>query len=55
KRPKLVIQKIYQDAIEYVLNNADEKIVIQPTKGAKGREFWLQLSRDPTIKPKSER
>ena len=55
KRPKLVIQKIYQDAIEYVLNNADEKMVIQPVKGAKGREFWLQLSRDPTIKPKSEK
>ena len=55
KRPKLVIQKIYQDAIEYVLNNADEKMVIQPAKGAKGREFWLQLSRDLTIKPKSEK
>jgi membrane protease subunit HflK len=55
KRPKLVIQRIYLDAIEYVLNNADEKMVIQPTKGAKGREFWLQFSRDPTIKPKSER
>ena len=55
KRPKLVIQKIYQDAIEYVLNNADEKMVIQPVKGAKGREFWFQLSRDPTIKPKSEK
>jgi membrane protease subunit HflK len=55
KRPKLVIQKIYQDAIEYVLNNADEKFIIQPAKGAKGREFWLQLSRDPTIKPKSEK
>jgi len=55
KRPKLVIQRIYLDAIEYVLNNADEKMVIQPTKGAKGREFWLQFSRDPTIKPKSEK
>ena len=55
KRPKLVIQRIYQDAIEYVLNNADEKMVIQPTKGAKGREFWFQFSRDPTIKPKSEK
>ena len=55
KRPKLVIQKIYQDAIEYVLNNADEKFIIQPTEGTKGREFRFQLSRDPTIKPKSEK
>ena len=54
KRPKLVIQKIYQDAIEYVLNNADEKIIIQPTKGTKGKEIRIMLNRDPTIKPKSE-
>ena len=54
KRPKLVVQKIYQDAIEYVLKNADEKIVIQPTEGAKGREIRVLLNRDPTIKPKSE-
>jgi membrane protease subunit HflK len=52
KRPKLVIQKIYQDAIEYVLNNADEKIIIQPTEGTKGTEIRLLLNRDPTIKPK---
>ena len=55
KRPKLVIQKIYQDAIEYVLDNADEKIIIQPTKGTKGREIRILLNRDPTIKPKSEK
>lgn len=54
KRPELVIQKIYQDAIEYVLNNVDEKIIIQPTEGTKGREIRLLLNRDPTIKPKSE-
>jgi len=55
KRPKLVIQKIYQDAIEYVLDNADEKIIIQPTEGTKGREIRILLNRDPTIKPKSEK
>ncbi len=54
KRPELVVQKIYQDAIEYILNNVDEKIVIQPTEGTKGREIRLLLNRDPTIKPKSE-
>jgi membrane protease subunit HflK len=54
KSPELVIQKIYQDAIEYVLNNADEKIIIQPTKGTKGTQIRVRLNRDPTIKSKSE-
>jgi membrane protease subunit HflK len=54
KRPELVVQKIYQDAIEYILNNVDEKIIIQPTEGTKGREIRLLLNRDPTLKPKSE-
>lgn len=53
KRPKLVIQKIYQDAIEYVLDNADEKIIVQPTRGTKGREIRILLNRDPAIKSKS--
>lgn len=55
KRPQLVLQKIYQDAIEEVLNNVDEKIIIQPTEGGKGNEIWIQLNRDPTIKPKTHK
>jgi membrane protease subunit HflK len=55
KRPKLVLQEIYQDAIEEVLNNVDEKVIIQPTQGTKGNEIWMQLSRDPTIKSKSDK
>jgi len=55
KRPKLVLQEIYQDAIEDVLNNVDEKIIIQPTEGTKGNEIWMQLNRDPTIKPRSNK
>ncbi len=54
KRPQLVIQKIYQDAIEEVLNNADEKMIIQPTEGSKSKEIRIMLNRDPAIKPKSE-
>lgn len=54
KRPELVVQKIYQDAIEYVLSNVDEKIIIQPTSGAKGSEIRLLLNKDQTLKPKSE-
>ncbi len=54
KRPRLVIQKIYQDAIEQVLENVDETVIIQPTEGAKGAEIRIQISRDPTLKKKSE-
>ncbi len=54
KRPRLVIQKIYQDAIEQVLNNVDEKIIIQPTQGTKGKQIRLLLNKDPKITPKSE-
>ncbi len=54
KRPELVIQKIYLDAIEYVLNSADEKIIIQPAEGTRGKEIRVLLNRDPAIKSKSE-
>ena len=35
KHPKLVVQRIYQDAIEQVLRDAEEKTVIQPASTAK--------------------
>jgi len=54
KRPKLVMHEIYQDAIEHVLNNADEKIIIQPSESTIGSEIRILLNRDPTIKPKAE-
>jgi membrane protease subunit HflK len=54
KRPKLVIQDIYQEAIKYVLDNADEKMIIQPTEGIKG-ELRVLINRDPAIKPRSEK
>ncbi|MHC4463670.1 MAG: protease modulator HflK [Planctomycetota bacterium] len=54
KRPRLVLQRIYLDAIEDILNNADEKMIIQPTKDAKGTELWIYINRDPKLKPKSE-
>jgi len=55
KYPKLVVQRIYLDAIEYVLDNADEKIIIQPTQGTGRKEFRIIINRDPMIKPKSEK
>jgi len=54
KYPKLIVQKIYLDAMEYVLNNAYEKFIIQHTEGTKGTEIRVLINRDPTIKRKSE-
>lgn len=47
--PKLVLQKIYQDAIEEVLNNADEKILIQGSKDGKRKELRILINRDPSL------
>ena len=49
KRPKLVLHKIYQDAIEEVLNNAEEKVFIQPSTDGKPKKLWVLINRDPTI------
>ena len=53
QNPKLVIKGIYKDFIEYVLGNADEKMVVQPTETTEGREIRINLSRDPKLKPKN--
>ncbi|MHC4292889.1 MAG: protease modulator HflK [Planctomycetota bacterium] len=50
KRPELFIQGLYRDAMETVLSNAEEKIVIQPVKDGKGSDIWIMLNRDPSIK-----
>ncbi len=49
KRPRLVVEKIHQDAIEEVLNNVDEKIFIHPVSGDEKRELRIRLSRDPEL------
>ena len=53
KYPELVVQKIYQDAIERIFDNAVEKFIIQPTEGTKETEFRILLNRDPSLKPKA--
>ncbi len=50
ERPELVLQRIYLDAIENVLTNAEEKFVVQTTEGAKGTEIRVHLNRDPSLK-----
>lgn len=49
EHPELVLQKIYQDAIEEVLENVDEKIVIQRSKSGKRREIRILINRDPSL------
>ncbi|MDD5134656.1 MAG: protease modulator HflK [Phycisphaerae bacterium] len=49
KRPKLVLARIYQDAIEEVLSNTQETIIAQPSSGIKNTEFRLMVNRDPKI------
>lgn len=53
KHPELVVQRIYKDAIEQILENADEKIVVQPGQSA-ATELRVLVNRDPAIKPKTE-
>jgi membrane protease subunit HflK len=53
KRPDLVVQEIYQNAMERIFNNAVEKFVIQPGEGVKETEFRILLNRDPSLKPKT--
>lgn len=50
ERPELVLQRIYLDALESILDNADEKFVVQTTEGAKGTEIRVLLNRDPSLK-----
>ena len=49
KQPELVLQKIHQDAVEEVLNNAEEKVFIQPSISGSPKELRILISRDQTI------
>lgn len=53
QHPKLVLQRIYLDYIENILNSADEKFVVQTAEGAKGSELRVLLNRDASLKPKA--
>jgi membrane protease subunit HflK len=55
KRPKLVVQRIYQDAIEEVLSNTQETIIAQPNGAVKNSEFRVMINRDPTIGKEKEK
>jgi len=48
RRPQLVLQKIYQDAIEEILGTVDEKIFVPPGEN-QGREIRVLVNRE--LKP----
>jgi modulator of FtsH protease HflK len=50
KRPELVLQDIYQEAIREVMDNADEKIFVQPSAEGKSKEFRVIINRKPVKK-----
>lgn len=54
KRPELVLQRIYQDAIEEVLQNIDEKVFVPPTTQDGGREIRVLINRDLKAKKPAE-
>ena len=49
KRPKLVLQRIYQEAMEDILSNIQETIIVQPGSGIQNTEFRVMVNRDPTL------
>ncbi|UCG47917.1 MAG: hypothetical protein JSU94_20860 [Phycisphaerales bacterium] len=55
KYPKLVIQRIYQDTMQEVFENAAEKLIAPPTEGGKGRQIRIQTNRSPLLKKEPEK
>ncbi len=53
KRPELVLQRIYQDAIEQIMAKADEKMFIQPG-GDNPKELRIQMNRDVKSQKKTQ-
>jgi membrane protease subunit HflK len=52
KRPQLWATEHYLDVMQQILNSVDEKWVISPSEGGKGREVRINLNRDPLLKPR---
>ncbi|MBN1787793.1 MAG: protease modulator HflK [Sedimentisphaerales bacterium] len=50
KRPRLVLERIYYDAMEEILGNTDENIIAQPGSDVKNKEFRIMINRDPALK-----
>jgi len=49
KRPKLVLERIYQEAMEDILSHTQETIITQSSSGVKSTEFRVMVNRDPML------
>ena len=55
ERPQIVLQRIYQKAVEQVMENADEKIFVQPDVSEAGKELRVLINKKPkTVKPEQK-
>ena len=54
KRPDIVINRLYYNAMEKILSNAEEKFIVQNSKDAKGSELWVYLNKFSSLKSKDE-
>jgi regulator of protease activity HflC (stomatin/prohibitin superfamily) len=52
KRPELVARELYLAAIQEVLNNADEKFILDSSNEKRDRELRIMLNRDTKIRPR---
>ena len=53
KWPELVARERYLAAMKEVLNNADEKFILDSSGGDRDREIRIMLNRDTKLKPKT--
>ncbi len=50
KHPDLVVQNLYFDTVQDVIDGIDEKFILQGKAGDQSREVRIQLNRDPALK-----
>ncbi len=50
KHPDLVVQNLYFDSVQDVIDGVDETFILQGKAGDQSREVRIQLNRDPALK-----
>ncbi|MCP4455262.1 MAG: protease modulator HflK [Planctomycetes bacterium] len=50
KHPDLVVQNLYFDTVQAVIDGIDEKFILHGKAGDQSREVRIQLNRDPALK-----
>jgi len=50
QHPDLVLQRIYQDAVEDIFDNAVEKFIVQSSGGGKRKQIRILVNSDPARK-----